>query len=80
METRKGRRWGAAVFEGEEGGGVAARWCRRRTTTKSNVADREAEGGSWRLDVNDDQRKLGRWAECAVGLNGGLGRNCGLGR
>jgi hypothetical protein len=25
--------------------------------------------GGWSLEVEDDQRKLGRWAECTVGLN-----------
>jgi hypothetical protein len=29
----------------------------------------EAEGGSWHLEVEDDQRKLNRWAECAVEPN-----------
>jgi hypothetical protein len=36
---------------------------------KSGVMAWEAEGGSWRLDVEDDQRKLVQWAECTVGLN-----------
>jgi hypothetical protein len=38
-------------------------------TTKGGAAAREAEGGGWRLEVDDDQRKLGRWAECTVGSN-----------
>jgi hypothetical protein len=38
-------------------------------TVKSDVAVREAEGDGWRLEVEDDQRKLGRWAECVVGPN-----------
>jgi hypothetical protein len=38
-------------------------------TMKSSMAIGEAEGGGWRLRVKDDQRKLGRWVECAVGLN-----------
>jgi hypothetical protein len=42
--------------------------------TKSNAVAGEAEGGGWRLEVEDDQRKLGRWAECAVGPNCLLGR------
>jgi hypothetical protein len=33
---------------------------------KSGVVAGEAKGGSWRLEVKDDQRKLGRWTECAV--------------
>jgi hypothetical protein len=36
---------------------------------KSDVVVEEVEGGSWRLEVEDDQRKLGRWAECTVGMN-----------
>jgi hypothetical protein len=36
---------------------------------KSGVAAGEAEGGRWRQEVKDDQRKLGRWAECTVGPN-----------
>jgi hypothetical protein len=32
-------------------------------TTKSSVAAEEAEGSNdWRLEVEDDRRKLGRWA------------------
>jgi hypothetical protein len=54
-----------AFFEGE--------WGRRRggstvpkadNTVKSGVA-----AGGWRLEVEDDQRKLGRWTECAVEQN-----------
>jgi hypothetical protein len=33
------------------------------------VAAEEAEGGGWRPEVEDDQRKLGRSAECVVELN-----------
>jgi hypothetical protein len=29
-------------------------------TMKSSMAARETEGGDWRLEVEDDQRKLGR--------------------
>jgi hypothetical protein len=71
METGEGRRrWGAAIFGGEEE--------RRRgystvpeadDTAKSDVAAREAKGGDWSLEVEDDQRKLGWWVECAVGPN-----------
>jgi hypothetical protein len=32
-------------------------------TVKSNMAAGEAKGGDWRLEVEDDQRKLGRWAK-----------------
>jgi hypothetical protein len=65
METGKGRRWGATIFGREEG--------RRRggsivlevdNTAKSGAAVGEAECGDWHLQVEDDQRKLGRWAEC----------------
>jgi hypothetical protein len=38
-------------------------------TAKSAVTAREVEGGGWRLEVEDDQRKSGLWAEWAVGLN-----------
>jgi hypothetical protein len=38
-------------------------------TAKSSVAAREAGGGSWRLEVEDDQTKLDRRAECVVGPN-----------
>jgi hypothetical protein len=36
---------------------------------KSSATAGEAEGGGWRLEVEYDQRKLGRWPECAVGSN-----------
>jgi hypothetical protein len=35
----------------------------------SSTVAGETEGGGWRLEVEDDKRKLGRWAECAVWLN-----------
>jgi hypothetical protein len=38
-------------------------------TTKIGTAAGEAEGCGWHLEVEDDQRKLGRWAKCAVGPN-----------
>jgi hypothetical protein len=38
-------------------------------TAKSVVAAGVAKCGGWRLEVEDDQRKLGRWAECTVGPN-----------
>jgi hypothetical protein len=37
--------------------------------TKSGAVGGEAEGGSWCLDDEYDQRKLGWWAEYAVGPN-----------
>jgi hypothetical protein len=38
-------------------------------TTNSGVVAREVEGGGWRLEVEDDQKKLGQWVECVVGAN-----------
>jgi hypothetical protein len=38
-------------------------------TAKSGAVDEEAKGGGWHLEVEDDQRKLGWWAKCAVGQN-----------
>jgi hypothetical protein len=38
-------------------------------TVKCGVTAGEAIGCGWCLEVEDDQRKLGRWAEYAVGLN-----------
>jgi 1,4-dihydroxy-2-naphthoyl-CoA synthase len=67
---RKERRWGVVIFGGEEG--EEARWLHcagGRRHKKSGAVAGEAEGGSWRLEVKDDQRKLSRWAECAVGPN-----------
>jgi hypothetical protein len=43
-------------------------------TAKSGMTVREAEGSSWRLEVEDNQRKLGQRAKCIVGLNCWLGR------
>jgi hypothetical protein len=36
---------------------------------KSGVTNGEAEGSGCCLEAEDDQRKLGRWTECAVGHN-----------
>jgi hypothetical protein len=36
---------------------------------KSDAVVEEAEGGGWRLEVEDDQRKLGRWTKCVVEQN-----------
>jgi hypothetical protein len=38
-------------------------------TTKSGTKAMEDKGGSWRLEVKDDQRKLGRYSKCVVGPN-----------
>jgi hypothetical protein len=38
-------------------------------TVKSGSAAEEAEGEGWRLEEEDDQKKLDRWADCIVGLN-----------
>jgi hypothetical protein len=38
-------------------------------TAKNGTMAREAEGGGWCLEVEDDPRKLGWWTECAVGPN-----------
>jgi hypothetical protein len=38
-------------------------------TTKSGTTVGEVEGDDWCLEVEDDQRKLGHWAKCTVGLN-----------
>jgi hypothetical protein len=38
-------------------------------TMKSGMMTREAEGGGGHLEVEDEQRKLDRWAECVVEPN-----------
>jgi hypothetical protein len=38
-------------------------------TVKSGATDEEVEGGDWRLEVEDDKKKLDRWAECSVRQN-----------
>jgi hypothetical protein len=35
----------------------------------SKADDSKEWCGGWQLDAKDDQRKLSRWAECAVGPN-----------
>jgi hypothetical protein len=40
-----------------------------KITANSGVMIEEAEGSCWRLEVKDEQRKLGQWAECVVGMN-----------
>jgi hypothetical protein len=70
MKMGKGRRWSAPFLMGKRG----RRWggstiTEVNNTAKSCVVAGEAECGSWRLEVKDDQRKLGQWAECTVGSN-----------
>jgi hypothetical protein len=66
--NREGKAMGYDRFHrGREGGGEAAPRCQRRTAQQRAVG--EVEGGDLHLEVKDDQRKLGRWAKCAVGLN-----------
>jgi hypothetical protein len=36
---------------------------------KSDTVAEEAKGSDWHLEVEEDQRKLVWWAECAVGPN-----------
>jgi hypothetical protein len=56
-EGKRGRRrGGSTVLEADD-------------ITKSGVAVGDVEGGHWCLEVEDDQRKLGRWVECVVGPN-----------
>jgi hypothetical protein len=43
-------------------------------TAKSGAVAGKVEGDDWRLEVEDDQRKLGRMVECAVVSNCCLGR------
>jgi hypothetical protein len=38
-------------------------------TAKSDAVAREAEGGGWCVEIEDDQRKFGRWAKYAVWPN-----------
>jgi hypothetical protein len=38
-------------------------------TAKSGVAVGVVKCSGWRLKIEDDQKKLGRWAECAVRSN-----------
>jgi hypothetical protein len=38
-------------------------------TVRSGATPGEAEGYDWRLEVEDDQRKFGWWAEYVVGSN-----------
>jgi hypothetical protein len=61
VETGKGRRLGAIIFRGEEGE-VA-----RRLHSAGGGRHSEERCGGWSLEVEDDQRKLGRWAKCTVG-------------
>jgi hypothetical protein len=66
----EGEAKGCNCFRRGRGGGEATRWCQTRMTQgRARAAVGEPEGGSWRLDVEDDQIKLRRWAECAIELN-----------
>jgi hypothetical protein len=38
-------------------------------TAQSGTVAEEVEDGGWRVEVEDDQRKLGWWLECVVGPN-----------
>jgi hypothetical protein len=40
-----------------------------KITANSGAMIEEAEGSCWCLEVEDEQRKLGQWAECVVGMN-----------
>jgi hypothetical protein len=61
-ENGEGETMGCSHFQrGRWGGGEAAPLCGRRMThRRARVAAGEVEGGDWRLEVKDDQRKLGR--------------------
>jgi hypothetical protein len=56
-EGKRGKRGGSTMPEADD------------TVNSGAAAAGEAEGGGWHLEVEDDQSKLGWWAECAVGLN-----------
>jgi hypothetical protein len=68
MKTRKGRQWGIAVFGGgrRRGGSTVPE---PDDTMKSGAEAGDAEGVDWRPKVEDNQRKLGQWAKCAIGPN-----------
>jgi hypothetical protein len=57
LERKRGRRGGGSTVPEAD------------NTAKSGAVAGEAEGSGWRLEVEDDQRKLGRWAECVDGPN-----------
>jgi hypothetical protein len=67
-ENRKGRQWGIAVFGGgrRRGGSTVPE---ADDTMKSGAEAGDAEGVDWRPKVEDNQRKLGQWAKCAIGPN-----------
>jgi hypothetical protein len=68
--NREGEAMERGYFQRGRGGGVdSAPRCRSLTTQQSRAMTLEAEGSGWCLDIEDDQRKLGRWTECAVGLS-----------
>jgi hypothetical protein len=56
-----------AVFRGEEGEEA------RRVHGARGGRQNKERHNNWRLKVEDDQRKLSQWAECAVRSNCGLG-------
>jgi hypothetical protein len=68
--NREGKVMGSSILEGKRG--------RRRgsstvpkadNTAKSIAVAGVAEGGGWHVEVEDVQRKLGRWAKCVVWPN-----------
>jgi hypothetical protein len=54
-------------LEGRRRGGSTV--SKADVTVNSGAAVEEAESSVWHLEVKDDQRKLGQWAECVVGPN-----------
>jgi subtilisin-like proprotein convertase family protein len=63
METWKGIRGDGvrSSFEGKRGRRQdSSTVSKTDNTMKNDTAAREAEGGNWCLEVEDDQRKLGR--------------------
>jgi hypothetical protein len=50
------------------GRGVGSTVPKGNDTANSDAVTMEAEGGGWRLEV-EDEKKLGRWVECEVGPN-----------
>jgi subtilisin-like proprotein convertase family protein len=57
LNGKRGRRQGSSTMSEAD------------DTTKSGALAKEVEGGDWRLEVEDDQGKLGRWPKCAVRPN-----------
>jgi hypothetical protein len=68
IEIEKGRQLGVAVFGGKEG--EEARRLHGAEGGRHSEERCNGRGGRrWRLEVEDDQRKLNRWVECIVGSN-----------